>query len=142
MGAEGEEESRLSGIPPFHPLSACFILPRTWRRCQGRREQPWVCSEESQEITEDLDPGIPELPPDFLLPKKNGGLCFSQSSIVPDPHNRQHFLSIINLESVYQKFAYTRVSCSKCPLKEAGHPSEAWKYFHRTVLFWGCLSLL
>lgn len=50
MGAEGEEEPRLSGIPPFHPLSACFILPRTWRRCQGRREQPWVCSEESQEI--------------------------------------------------------------------------------------------
>ena len=64
--------------------------------CQGRWEPLWVCKAESQEITEDLDPGIPELPADLLLSKKHEGLCSSQSNTIPNLYNRQHFISINN----------------------------------------------
>ena len=43
------------------------------------------------------------------------------------------FQSII--EKVCQKLACTRVSCSKCLLKEPDHPSGAGKSFHRTEHF-------
>lgn len=81
MGIEEGRARTGSLLPtPFClPSSFCLELGKGVRKW----EPLWVCKAESQEITEDLDPGIPELPADLLYLRNMGALCSSQSNTIP-----------------------------------------------------------
>lgn len=82
MGIEEEEELGLSSLPcPLPLLSALFILPGTWKRCQGRWGATMGSVGKRAKRLKTLILGIPELPADLLLSKKHGGLCSSQLQI-------------------------------------------------------------
>ena len=141
----------------IRPLS----VPSLMKKVLGKEWlQPWVCSKETKRSPRTWPPPLNSFPRSaaVCLPTAHclrkikpvicsrlcfGGPCSSQLNIIPDPYNRQHFVSIINLEIMHRKFTCSRVSCSHCPWKEPGHPLGTWKSFHRAQGFvLGCLPLL
>lgn len=138
----------------FLSLSTPFILSRTRNRCQRRRGNnhcsaekkakrtprtwtltSWAMVPRSASVCLQTAHYWRKIEPVICLRLCFWGLCSSQPNIIPSPQTRQHFISIINLEIVCQIFAGTRVSRSKCPLKEPGHPLGAWKSFCITECF-------